>query len=80
MPSSQSSPSASRGATDAIVATAPMRSGSSAAHASACGPPPDQPIVMQRCDVERVEDGDDVGRAVGHGSARVAVGVAVARP
>ena len=45
MPSLQSSPAASLGATPASVAAARTRSPSNAAHASACGPPPDQPVV-----------------------------------
>ncbi len=48
IPSSQSRSSASYGATLAIVATPATRSGSSAAHASACGPPPDQPMTNSR--------------------------------
>ena len=48
IPSVHARPSASYGATPAIVAAARTRSGSNAAHASACGPPPDQPIVRNR--------------------------------
>ncbi len=47
MPAIQSSPSASCGATPAMTSAARTRSGSSAAHASACGPPPDQPATRQ---------------------------------
>src|SRR5919198_1299630 len=43
MPSSQSRPSASLGATAARLATATQRSSQSAAHASTCGPPPETP-------------------------------------
>ena len=45
IPASQSRPAASRGATPATEAAARHRPGSSAAQASACGPPPDQPMV-----------------------------------
>ena len=45
MPASQSRPAAPYGATPASDAAARQRSGSSAAQASACGPPPDQPAV-----------------------------------
>ena len=45
IPSSQSRPSARYGATAASVAAASTRSPSTAAHANACGPPPDHPTV-----------------------------------
>src|SRR6266576_7082754 len=45
MPAIQSSPSTPYGATAASDTAATQRSGNNAAHASACGPPPDQPIV-----------------------------------
>jgi hypothetical protein len=44
-PASQSRPSASYGASDARAATAVTRSGSRAAQASTCGPPPDEPSI-----------------------------------
>jgi MFS family permease len=44
-PVSQSSPSASYGASDARDAAAVTRSGSRAAQASTCGPPPDEPSI-----------------------------------
>src|SRR4029079_6448604 len=45
MPSNQSMPSAGYGATPPMVAAPRTRSGSPAATAMACGPPPDQPRV-----------------------------------
>ena len=47
MPANQSRCAARRGATPARLAAALHRSGSSAAHASARGPPPDQPRVTK---------------------------------
>ena len=47
IPASQSSPYASYGATPASVAAARQRPGRIAAHASARGPPPDQPTVTK---------------------------------
>jgi hypothetical protein len=43
MPANQSSPSAPKGARPDPSATASTRPGSSAPHASACGPPPEWP-------------------------------------
>ena len=48
MPSNQSRPSASKGASPATTAAARTRSGSSAAAASTSGPPPDTPAVANR--------------------------------
>ncbi len=48
MPSNQSSPSASIGASEASEAAAVTRSGSSAAQASTCGPPPEMPHMASR--------------------------------
>ena len=48
MPASQSSPSAPHGATPARLAAAVRRSSQRAAHASACGPPPEMPQVAKR--------------------------------
>jgi len=45
MPSNQSSPSAPNGARPDPSATASTRPGSSAAQASACGPPPEWPMT-----------------------------------
>ena len=43
-----------------IVATAATRSGSAAAHASACGPPADHPTTPNRSRLERVGERTDV--------------------
>ena len=43
MPANQSSPSAANGARPAMHTTPSTRSGSTAAQASACGPPPEAP-------------------------------------
>lgn len=48
IPARKSSPSAPNGPTDAKVAMAATRSGASAAHARACGPPPESPDVTRR--------------------------------
>ena len=48
MPSNQSMPSAGYGATPPMVVAPRIRSGSRAAVAMACGPPPDQPSVYAR--------------------------------
>jgi hypothetical protein len=47
-PANQSSPSASDGAGPDTLTAAMTRAGSSAAQASACGPPPDAPITANR--------------------------------
>ena len=80
MPARKSSPSASNGATPARLAAASQRSGSSAAHASACGPPPDQPSVDEAVEPELVEDRGDVGRRVGHAAPLVAGRARVSGP
>src|SRR5690242_1272429 len=48
MPASQSRPSALRGARPEPLTTARTRPGSSAAQASACGPPPEWPMTANR--------------------------------
>ena len=48
MPSNQSRPSASDGASEASDAAAVTRPGSSAAQASRCGPPPEMPHMASR--------------------------------
>jgi hypothetical protein len=48
IPANQSSPSASNGAMPAMLTASVTRSDSFAAHASACGPPPEWPITANR--------------------------------
>jgi hypothetical protein len=48
IPANQSSPSASSGAIETSTPARVTCSGSIAAHASACGPPPDRPITANR--------------------------------
>ena len=60
------------------AAPATTRSPSSAAQASACGPPPEWPQTAKRSSAEVVGDGDHVGRGVGHRAAGMRRRAAVA--